>query len=191
MDIFEEINSTVSQKNPWKTLSSEIVHQTPWVRINHHKVINPGGSQGIYTVTEFKNLAIGILPLDEDNNTWIVGQYRFPIHQYSWEMPEGGGDPNVPPVESAQRELEEECGLVAKDWQLLLTAHTSNSEIAYIYIAKGLSHTQAHPDEDEQLEVRKLPFSELYRMVMDNEITDSLTVMAVLKAKILMDEGKL
>lgn len=181
-----------SEENPWQTLSSEIVHQTPWVRINHHKVINPGGSEGVYTVTEFKNLAIGILPLDDEYNTWIVGQYRFPLKQYSWEIPEGGGDPNVPPVESAQRELEEECGLVAKDWKLLLTAHTSNSatdEIAYIYVAKGLSHTQAHPDDDERLEVHKLPFAKLYRMVMDNEITDSLTVMAVLKAKILMDNG--
>lgn len=181
-----------SEENPWQTLSSEIVHQTPWVRINHHKVINPGGREGVYTVTEFKNLAIGILPLDDENNTWIVGQYRFPLKQYSWEIPEGGGDPNVPPVESAQRELEEECGLIAKDWKLLLTAHTSNSatdEIAYIYVAKGLIHTQAHPDDDERLEVRKLPFAELYRMVMDNEITDSLTVMAVLKAKILMDNG--
>jgi len=184
----------VSHENPWITLSSEIVHETPWVRINHHKVINPGGSQGIYTVTEFKNLAIGILPLDEDNNTWIVGQYRYPLHLYSWEIPEGGGDPNVPPQESAARELQEECGLLATDWQLLMTSHTSNSatnEIAYIFVARGLSATEAHPDDDERLEVRKLPFSELYRMVMGNEITDSLSVMAVLKAKILMDEGKL
>lgn len=184
----------MSHENPWITLSSEIVHETPWVRINHHKVINPGGSEGIYTVTEFKNLAIGILPLDEDNNTWIVGQYRYPLHLYSWEIPEGGGHPDVPPQESAARELQEECGLLAKDWQLLMTSHTSNSatnEVAYIFVAKGLSPTEAHPDDDERLEVRKLPFSELYRMVMDNEITDSLSVMAVLKAKIWMDEGKL
>lgn len=181
-------------ENPWQTLSSEIVHETPWVRINHHKVINPGGSEGIYSVTEFKNLAIGILPLDEDYNTWIVGQYRYPINLYSWEIPEGGGSVDVPPIESAKRELQEECGLLAADWQLLLTSHTSNSatnEYAYIYVAKGLSFTNAHPDEDERLEVHKLPFVELYQRVMDNEITDSLTVMAVLKAKILIDEGNL
>jgi len=183
-----------SQPNPWKITSSEIVHETPWVRINHHTVINPGGSEGVYAVTEFKNLAIGILPLDENNNTWIVGQYRFPINQYSWEIPEGGGKPDVPPLESAQRELEEECGIVARDWQLLLTAHTSNSatnEIAYMYVARGLSFTQSHPDEDERLEVKKLPFDELYQLVMNNEITDSLSVMSVLKAKILLDEGRL
>lgn len=184
----------VSQENPWKTLSSEIVHETPWVRINHHKVINPGGSEGIYSVTEFKNLALGILPLDDEYNTWIVGQYRYPIDIYSWEIPEGGGDFNVPPVESAQRELQEECGVIARDWQLLLTSHTSNSatnEFAYIYVAKGLTFTDPHPDDDERLEIRKLPFTELYRMVMDNEVTDSLTVMAVLKAKVWMDEGKI
>lgn len=183
-----------NEENPWITLSSQIVHETPWVRINHHKVINPGGSNGIYTVTEFKNLALGILVFDDAYNTWIVGQYRYPLKQYSWEIPEGGGDPEVEPVISAQRELQEECGIVAKDWQLLLTAHTSNSatdEIAYIYVAKGLSYTDAHPDDDERLEVRKLPFAELYSMVMENKITDSLTVMAVLKAKILMDEGKI
>jgi 8-oxo-dGTP pyrophosphatase MutT (NUDIX family) len=183
-----------NEENPWEILSSEIVHQTPWVRINHHKVINPGGSESVYSVTEFKNLAIGILPFDDEYNTWIVGQYRFPINTYSWEIPEGGGDPNIPPIESAKRELEEECGLVADEWQELLISHTSNSatnEIAYIYVAKGLTHTAPNPDEDERLEIRKLPFTELYRMVMDNKITDSLTVMAVLKAKILMDKGAL
>ncbi len=184
----------MSQENPWTTLSSEIVHETPWVRINHHKVINPGGSNGIYTVTEFKNLAIGVLPLDDDYNTWIVGQYRYPINQYSWEIPEGGGHLDVEPIESAKRELQEECGVIARDWQLLLTSHTSNSatnEYAYMYVAKGLSFTEPHPDDDERLEVRKLPFAQLYRMVMDNEVTDSLTVMTVLKAKIWMDEGKI
>lgn len=186
--------SEVNEENPWEVLSSEIVHETPWVKINHHKVINPGGSESVYAVTEFKNLAIGILPLDEDYNTWIVGQYRFPIDIYSWEIPEGGGKLDVPPIESAKRELEEECGLIADDWQLLLTSHTSNSatnEIAYIYVAKNLTHTAPHPDEDERLEVKKLPFAELYQMVMDNKITDSLSVMAVLKAKLLMDKGKL
>lgn len=183
-----------NEENPWKVLSSEIVHETPWVKINHHKVINPGGSESVYSVTEFKNLAIGILPLDEDYNTWIVGQYRFPIEQYSWEIPEGGGDPNLPPIDSAKRELEEECGIIANDWKELLISHTSNSatnEIAYIYVAKGLTFTEAHPDEDERLEVRKLPFTQLYDLVMNGTVTDSLTVMAVLKAKILIDKGLL
>ena len=107
-------------KNPWKTLTSEIVHDNPWIKVVHHDVINPAGNKGIYDIVHFKNLAIGIIPLDDDNNTWLVGQYRYPFNKYTWEIPEGGGELNVSPLESAKRELSEETGIKAKKFNKIL-----------------------------------------------------------------------
>lgn len=129
-----------------------------------------------------------------DYNTWIVGQYRYPIEQYSWEIPEGGGKRDVPPLESAQRELLEETGITAKKWtkvQEMFLSNSASDEFCLLYIAQDLSFGEAQPEDTEQLVVKKLPFEELYTMVTDGRITDSLTVTLVLKAKLLMLEGKL
>ena len=126
-----------------------------------------------------------MLPLDEQLNTWMVGQFRFPVNEYSWEIPEGGGPHNIDPLDSAKRELMEECGIRAKKWTKIAEAHLSNSgtdERAVIYVAQDLSFHDAEPEETEVLQVKKLPFSELYRMVMDHEIMDAPTIIAVLKA---------
>lgn len=179
------------EQNPWKTLSTEQVYESPWISVTKHDVINPAGNPGIYSVVHFKNLAIGILPLDTDYNTWIIGQYRYPINQYSWEIVEGGGEMGVDPVDSASRELLEEAGIKAKKYTPILNMHMSNSatdEYAIVYIAQDLSFHEAEPEDTELLAIRKLPFSELYEMVANGEITDSLTVAAVLKAKILIDK---
>ncbi len=184
----------MEEHGPWKTLTSNVVLDTPWIKVTHHNVVNPGDQLSTYSTVHFKKLAIGILPLDNDYNTWIVGQYRYPLKAYSWEIPEGGGDRDVDPLESAQRELLEETGIKAEEWTEIQTLHLSNSasdEYGIIYAAKGLSFHEANPDDDEELEVRKIPFDELYQMVEDKTITDSLTVVAVLKAKLLMSEGKL
>lgn len=183
-----------AKSNPWKIKNSKITYETPWISTKHLEVVNPAGKDGIYGIIHFKNIAIGILPLDEEYNTWIVGQYRLPIDEYSWEMPEGGGDLNIDPLESAKRELLEETGIIAKDWSELLKIHTSNSvtdERGIIYVAKDLSFHPPQPDEDEELEIRKLPFNDLFEMVMKGEITDSLTLAAILKAKHLIDRGEL
>ncbi|MBC7383741.1 MAG: NUDIX hydrolase [Bacteroidia bacterium] len=175
--------------NPWQTKSSKSVYENNWLDVIHHEVLNPQGNEGIYGVVHFKNLAIGIIPLDEDNNTWIVGQYRYPLKQYCWEIPEGGGKIGVDPIESAKRELLEECGIVANNWQPLITLHLSNSatdEYAIIYVARGLTFTQAEPEETEKLTLRKIPFDTLYNMVMNGEITDAMSVAAVLKLKLMM-----
>jgi ADP-ribose pyrophosphatase len=180
--------------NPWKTLTSEKVYDSPWIGLTKHDVLNPSGNPGIYSVVHFKNLAIGILPLDKDYNTWIVGQYRYPIKQYSWEIPEGGGKRDVPPLDSAKRELLEETGITANKWTNIQEMYLSNSasdEFCILYIAQDLSFGASEPDEDEQLEVRKIHFDELYKMVDTGEITDSLTVAIVLKAKLMMLEGKI
>ncbi len=186
--------SLPSQPNPWKITSSEIVHETPWVRINHHTVINPGGSEGVYAVTEFKNLAIGILAVDKDYNIWLVGQFRYPVNEYSWEIPEGGGNMNIDPINSAGRELKEEAGIVAQKYTEFMRLHLSNSatdELAIIYLATGLSFEEADPEESEVLEIKKLHLNEAFNWVMQGKITDAISVAAILKAKWLLDNKQL
>jgi ADP-ribose pyrophosphatase len=180
--------------NPWKTLTSERVYDSPWIGLTKHDVLNPNGNLGTYSVVHFKNRAIGILPLDNDYNTWIVGQYRYPINQYSWEIPEGGGRWDVEPLDSAKRELQEETGISATKWTKIQEMYLSNSasdEYCTLYIAQDLCFGEAEPEDNEQLEVRKLHFDVLYKMVESGEIKDSLTVAAVLKTKLLILEGKI
>lgn len=177
------------EHNPWITISEEIKYENPWIKVEEHQVLNPAGNPGIYGKVHFKNLAIGIIPLDEDNNTWIVGQYRYPLNKYSWEIIEGGGKIGVDPIESAKRELLEETGIIANDWEKICEFNTSNSvtdEVAIIYLARGLSFSDAMPDETEQLQVKKIPILSVYEMVMKNEITDSLSVVGILKLMELM-----
>ncbi|MCG9881594.1 MAG: NUDIX hydrolase [Bacteroidia bacterium] len=179
----------MSEINPWTTKTNEIVYQNNWIEVQHHEVITPTGTDGIYGVVHFKNLAIGIIPLDEHNNTWIVGQYRYPLKKYSWEIPEGGGKLGVDPLVSAQRELLEECGIIAQDWQKILEMDLSNSatdEHAILYVARNLSFTEAEPEETEELALKKIPFETLFNMVMNGEIEDAMTVAAVLKLKLML-----
>jgi ADP-ribose pyrophosphatase len=178
----------MEENNPWTTLERKEVYDNNWINVNEHQVLNPSGGPGIYGVVHFKNTAIGVLPLDEDNNTWLVGQYRYPMQAYSWEIPEGGGALGVDPLIGAKRELLEETGLVATDWTEIQRMYLSNSvsdEMAVVYVARGLTMTEAEPEETEQLIVKKLPFEEAYQMVMDGRITDSMSIAAILKTKIL------
>ncbi len=178
-------------KNAWVTKTSKVKYETPWIEVSHHTVINPAGKPAIYGTVHFKNLAIGILPLDKELNTWLVGQWRFPLKSYSWEIVEGGGVIGVDPLESAKRELKEETGLTAAKFTLLCNMHTSNSatdEYCYIYLAQNLTEGESEPEESEDLQIKKVPFAEAYKMVMDGKITDSLSMVAILKTKILIDQ---
>jgi ADP-ribose pyrophosphatase len=182
----------LEERGPWKTLSIEERYATPWISVSHHEVIDPSGTAGIYGVIHFKNLAVGIVPLDDELNTWIVGQYRYPIKAYSWEIPEGGGRRDLPPLESAKRELREEVGIEATRWTEVLRMDLSNSasdEEAIIYVAQGLFFHAPEPDHNEELAMRKVPFSELFDRVMQGELRDSLTVAAVLKVQRMLDDG--
>lgn len=182
------------EKNPWTITSSQNIYDNPWINLTEHQVINPSGGPGIYGHVHFKNLAIGIIPLDEEDNTWLVGQYRFTLNEYTWEIPEGGGPLGTDPLDSAKRELLEETGIIAQKWEEIQKFHLSNSvcdEFGYIYLARDLSFGEAEPEETEQLQVRKLPFEEAYQMVLNSEITDSLSVAAIYKIKLLKLEGKL
>lgn len=181
-------------KNPWKIIDSKEMYESPWIQVTKHNVLNPSNKPGTYSVVHFKHLAIGIIPLDKELNTWIVGQYRFPLKSFTWEIPEGGGELDVPAVESAKRELSEEVGISAKKWtniQEFDTSNASTDEKAIIFLAQDLSFHAAHPDEDEQLVVKKLPFSELYELAVKGEITDSLSLVAILKTKLLIDQNQL
>jgi 8-oxo-dGTP pyrophosphatase MutT (NUDIX family) len=184
----------MKDRGPWKTLSSEERYSTPWISVSHHDVLDPSGAPGIYGVVHFRNIAVGIVPLDDDLNTWIVGQYRYPIDAYSWEIPEGGGPRHLPALDSAKRELKEEVGIVADRWTKILQMHLSNSasdEEAIISVAQGLTFHAPEPDHNEELCMRKLPFDELYTLVQNGTINDSLTVAAVMKVKLMLLDGSL
>ena len=172
--------------NPWRTLSTEVKYHNPWISVREDQVLNPGGGRGIYGVVSMKNKALGIVPVDADGNTWLVGQYRYPLNEYSWEIPMGGGLLEHDILESAQRELMEETGLTAARWTRIARLHTSNSvtdEEGFVYLAEGLTAGEVEPEETEDLRLWKLPLAEAIRMVMDDRITDGVSVAGLLKAE--------
>jgi len=182
------------EENPWKITSEKNVYDNPWINVTEFQVINPSGNPGIYGQVHFKNTAIGVIPLDDELNTYLVGQFRFPLNQYSWEIPEGGGPEGTDPLDSAKRELLEETGLKASQWTEIQRMHLSNSvsdELSIIYLARGLSQFEAEPEDTEQLIIHKVPFADVYQMVCDGRITDSVTVAAVLKVQLLLLENRL
>src|SRR5471030_1651512 len=163
-------------ENPWKITSDKEIYDNPWIKLTEYQVINPSGNPGIYGKVHYKNIAIGVLPLDADMNTYLVGQFRFVLNQYSWEMPEGGGIIGIDPIDSAKRELLEETGLKANSWTEIQRLHLSNSvsdELSIIYLARDLQQFEAEPEDTEQLIVHKLPFEEVYQMVCSGKITDA------------------
>lgn len=179
--------------NPWTKKSDRVVYDNPWIHVREHQVIDPSGNDTIYGVVSAKMLAVGIVPLDEDYNTWLVGQFRYPLDKYSWEIIEGGGHFDVDPLESAKRELKEEAGLEATEWTKIMDIQTSNcisDEHAIIYVAKGLTIGEPEPDDNERLQLEKVPFSEAYRLVMEGRINDGMSVGGILKTHILMQEGR-
>ena len=175
--------------NRWQTLGTRKVYDNPWIEVKEDQIINPSGKPGIYGKVSFKNLAVAVIPLDEQQNTWIVGQHRYTLDEYSWELPMGGVPFDEDPLIGAQRELKEETGITASKWDLLLKMHTSNSvtdELAYTYVAEDLTLGEPEFDETEDLQIRKIAFSELLELVMAGKITDGLSVASILKlARIL------
>lgn len=176
--------------NSWKTLNSKLVYESPWIAVNKHETINPAGKPAIYSVVNFKNLAIGILPLSNDGYTWLVGQWRYPLNAYSWEIPEGGGPLGEKPIDTAMRELKEETGIVASEFKEIMQLHLSNSatdEHAYVFLATNLRFEEAEPEETEDLKVKKIHIDEAFNMVQSGEITDAISVAAIYKVKYMID----
>jgi 8-oxo-dGTP pyrophosphatase MutT (NUDIX family) len=177
-------NSLEEIKNPWITLSGELKYENKWISVTEYQVINPGGGRGIYGKVHFKNKAIGIIALDDDMNTWLVGQYRYTLNEWSWEIPEGGGPSDQTPLEAAKRELLEETGLQASKWSKVMRLHTSNSvtdEEGFLFLAEDLSAGDTEREETEaDMKVWKLPLRDAIEMIETGKITDSLTVMGLL-----------
>lgn len=167
----------------WKKLGSKTVYDNPWITVVEDRVINPGGGQNDYGVVHFKNVAVAIVPLDGNGNTWLVGQERYALGAYSWELPMGGAPGDEEPLAAAKRELQEETGLTAKRWSQLMRLHTSNSvtdEEGIVFIAEDLEEGEPDFDEVEDLQIRKLPFADAVAMVERGEITDAISVAALL-----------
>jgi 8-oxo-dGTP pyrophosphatase MutT (NUDIX family) len=157
-------------------------------------VIHPGGAEGEYTVVRVRGVAVGVLPIEPDGSVHLVGQWRFPLARYSWEMPEGGAAPNEPTLDCAKRELAEETGLTAGAWAPILELDLSNSitdERGIIYLATDLKEGIATPEHTEVLRRRRAPFTEVLQRVADGRIRDALTVAAVLRAHHMAVTGQL
>jgi len=170
-------------KNPWRTLNSKEIYKNNWIRLREDSVIDPSGKNGIYGVIE-THPAIGIVPLSDKLDTFLVGQYRYTLDVYSWEIPEGSADQNETTLKCAKRELLEETGLTASQWTFLDNIYTSNSitnEIGYIYLAEGLKQLDPQPESTEQLMIKKLPFKKAIEMVYNYEIKDALAIIGLMR----------
>ncbi|MDH4048866.1 MAG: NUDIX hydrolase [Gammaproteobacteria bacterium] len=172
---------------PWKKHSSREIYDNPWISVTEDHVSNPGGGENQYGVVHFKNVAVAIVPLDDAGNTWLVGQERYTLGQYSWELPMGGAPRDEQPIEAARRELKEETGLTASSWTELMRLHTSNSitdEQGIVYVATDLQEGAPDFDETEDIEIRKLPLGDAIAMAMRGEITDAISVAALLRLSV-------
>ena len=168
----------------WKTLDSKVVYDNPWITLREDRVMNPGGGETDYGHVHFKKMAIGIVPLDTDGNTWIVGQDRYTLGEYSWEIPMGASEEGEEPLETAHRELNEETGLTAGSMKQLMKLHTSNSitdEVGYVFVAEQLEAGETNFDEMEVLDVRKLPLEDVVAMIGRGEMTDAISVAAIFR----------
>lgn len=176
----------MSERNPWKTLSSQIVYSNSWIQVREDQVVRPDGKPGVYGVVQTR-IATGVVALTPEEEIYLVGQYRYPMECYSWEIVEGGSDPGEAPLSAAKRELLEEAGLKAETWeQLGPEFHLSNchsNERAFIYLARNLSQFSPCPDGCEELQIRKLPLTEVFGMADSGEIKDALTLIALARLR--------
>ena len=172
---------------PWVRRSVAVPYANPWIQVEHHNVLDPAGRPGVYGVVRFKHIALGCVPLHADGTITLVGQHRYPLDQWSWEIPEGGGSKERDPLEEMQRELREETGLSASEWIPLGVLHTSNSvsdETAMLWLARDLTDGQNQLDSTEgDMQVKRIPFAEALEMALDGRLTDSITLAALVRAE--------
>jgi 8-oxo-dGTP pyrophosphatase MutT (NUDIX family) len=162
--------------------SRRVAYENPWITVWHDEVIRPDGSPGIYGVVHFENLAAGVVVLDEQDRTVLVGQHRYTLDELSWEIPEGGVPPTETPLEGIQRELREETGIEASEWREIGRLVLSNSvtdERAVLFLATGLRHGEASPEPTESIRTRWLPFDQALAMTLDGRVTDAMSIAAI------------
>lgn len=181
------------RSNPWTTLSTRAIYENPWIAVREDRVLRPDGEPGIYGVVHFKNRAVGVIPVDDLGRIWLVGQHRYPLGSYSWEIPEGGCPPSETPEATALRELREETGLLAGRIELIATSHLSNSvsdELGYVFRATELTEGPDEPEGCERIEVRRVEWDEAWAMYRRGQITDSMSVIAILHEAVRRSEGR-
>src|SRR4051812_44701409 len=167
---------------PWRRRSRLEAYANPWMTVWHDEVDRPDGSPGIYGVVHFANLAVGVVVLDDEDRVLLVGQHRYTIDAYSWEIPEGGVPDGESAIDGARRELREETGVDADGWRELLDLHLSNSisdEAGVLFAAHARQHGVASPDATEDLTIRWVPFEAALTMIRMGEITDALTILGL------------
>lgn len=181
-------------RGPWRCLSRREMYRNPWISVRHEEVLTPAGTPGIYGVVHFRSHAVGIVPLDDDDCTWLVGQYRYTLNRYCWEIPMGGAPEGGSLLDTARRELAEETGLRAAHWREILSVDLSKSvtdETGAVFVATGLTPGDMAPEPTEDISVRRLPFHEALDMALNGEITDVLSIAALLKVDYLRRHGRL
>jgi 8-oxo-dGTP pyrophosphatase MutT (NUDIX family) len=173
-----------ANKQPWKRLSSAVVYDNPWMRVEEHQVINPSGAESIYGKVCFKNRAVAILALDEAHNLYLVGQHRYTLDEYAWELPMGGAPEDEEVLLAAKRELKEETGISASNWTEIMRVHTSNcitDEVGFVFLARGLRQGEPSLEPTEDLTVRKLPLDTAIAWVLGGRITDAISAAGILR----------
>jgi len=175
-----------SKIGPWVRRSTTVPYLNPWIQVEHHEVTDPAGKHGVYGVVKFQHFALGCVPLHEDGTITLVGQHRYPLDLWTWEIPEGGGRKDHEPLAEIQRELREEAGLTGTEWIPLGKLHTSNSvtdETAHLWLVRGLSQGPNELDSTEgDIEVKRIPFTEAVEMALDGQMTDAISVVSLLRA---------
>ena len=178
---------------PWRRRSRRLAYENAWIQVHHDEVTRPDGEPGIYGVVHFRTKAVGIVAIDDEDRVVLVGQHRYTIDRYSWEIPEGGVPYDEDPVDGARRELREETGCEAATWREIGQFDLSNSitdETGVLYLATGLTEGASSPDATEDLRVRRVPFGEVMAMVDRGEIPDAMSQLALERvARLRVAEG--
>lgn len=179
-------------RSPWITQSTRAVYANQWISVSESTVITPRGAPGMYGVVHFKQRGVGVIPVDAEGQTTLVGQYRYPLSRYAWEIPSGGGDPGEASAQTAIRELQEETGLAASALHPLLTVASTDSvadEWLDAYVAWDLAEGTGAPDETEQLLLHRAPLAHAFHWARTGAIFDALSAMALMRLELLLRTG--